>query len=110
MQEALELSVGEMLSSQTPSPRQFTPRTFSFHLSPEVSCEVIIAAKQGGFTVQDIKRLIAMLELQRSFLCDEPLDVTVNVSTPRAQDVVRPAETPVNIANLHEVLASKSTP
>jgi len=109
MQEALELSAEVEVPNPTPEITTFAPRTFSFHLSPDVSCEVTIAAKQGGFTIQDLKRLIAMLELQRSFLCDEPLDVTVNVSTPRAQDVVKPEKTGVNVANLHEVLAAKST-
>ena len=98
MSEVLELSVVESPGREV----KFAARTFSFHLSPDVSCEVAIASKAGGFTVQDIKRLIAMLELQRSFLCDEPLDVTVNVSTPRAQDVVVPANPGVNVANIHE--------
>lgn len=109
MQEALELSGAVVVSDMSPENRLFPTRTFTFDLSPSVSCDVTIDARHGGFTVQDIKRLIAMLELQRSFLCDEPLDVTVNVSTPRAQDVVQPEKNAVNVANLHEVLAAKST-
>ena len=107
MQEALELSAVDAMPN---SDRTFAPRTFSFHLSPDVSCEVSLVSKAGGFTVQDIKRLIAMLELQRSFLCDEPLDVTVNVSTPRAQDVVPSSNHAVNVAKLQEVLGANSTP
>lgn len=108
MSEVLELSaVAEI--DQAPKVTRFKSRTFSFHLSPEVTCEVQLVSKSEGFTVQDIKRLIAMLELQRSFLLDEPLDVTVTVTSPRAQDAVNSTPKSVNVANALAALDGKST-
>lgn len=54
-----------------------------FNLSPTVSARVIIKSRDNsGWTMGELKRLIAVLELQRAFLAGEPLDVHVRVSTP----------------------------
>jgi DNA-binding transcriptional MerR regulator len=79
-----------------------------FSLSDDTDVTIEIKTASGkGFTMQDIKRLIALLELQRSFLADEPLDVIVSVVSPRASRVVENVTKGVNVANIAEVLQGK---
>lgn len=100
MSEALELSAADVMPSE---------RTISFQLARETTCAVTFKGLPGPLQVQDIKRLIAMLELVRSFMCDEPLDVTVMVSSPRAQDAMSPAESGVNVAKFLDAVATKAS-
>lgn len=68
---------------QSIEPQRFPDAGFDFNLSPTASAQVIIRSRDGkGWTMQDYKRLVAILELQRSFLADEPIDVSVRVTTP----------------------------
>lgn len=79
-----------------------------FSLSDETDVLIEIkTAGSKGFTMQDIKRLIALLELQRSFLADEPLDVIVSVVSPRATAVVENVTKPVSIQAMADVLSGK---
>lgn len=89
-------------------PRRFADRTMEFSLSDETDVLIEIkTAGSKGFTMQDIKRLIALLELQRSFLADEPLDVIVSVVSPRATAVVENVTKPVSIQAMADVLSGK---
>lgn len=59
-----------------------------FALSPNTSAKVELTTRDGkGWTLRELKRLLALLELQRSFLADEPLEVSVSVSSPRPQAI-----------------------
>ena len=102
MSEALDLAQAVQLdqpntiqatSSNGESEQRYQCSDFEFALSSSVIAFVKFQnINKAGFTIQELKRLIALLELQRSFLAEEPLDVTVTVSTPRPQEQSRPAE------------------
>jgi hypothetical protein len=63
---------------------RFDDDTIEFALSPNTSASVSIRTRDSkGWTLRELKRLLALLELQRSFLADEPLEVSVSVSSPR---------------------------
>jgi hypothetical protein len=51
-----------------------------------VKAELKIASLDGsGWTLKDLEKAIAMLELHRSMLADEPLGVRVEVFSPRTK-------------------------
>lgn len=64
----------------------FPDTSFQFHTSSRVKAELKIASLDGsGWTLKDLEKAIAMLELHRSMLADEPLGVRVEVFSPRAK-------------------------
>lgn len=74
--------VGPRPEPQQP-PKGFPDMGLDFNLSPTCSARVVIQGRDGsGWELQDLTRLLAALELQRSFIARDPLDVHVSVSTP----------------------------
>lgn len=70
---------------QPSKPNEFPPLTLDLALSPTSHARIQVTGVEGrGWTLQDFARLIAFLELQRSFLADEPLNVSVAVTSPQA--------------------------
>ena len=66
-------------------PPRYPDLSLDFNLGPTTAARVQIVTTDGkGWTPQELGRLIAFLELQRSFLADEPLTVHVSVSSPQA--------------------------
>lgn len=66
------------------NPARFPDMDVGINLGPTVAARVQIASTDGkGWTLAEFRRLVAFLELQRSFLADEPLNVTVHFGTPR---------------------------
>lgn len=65
-------------------PPRYPDLSLDFNLGPTTAARVQIITTDGkGWTPQELGRLIAFLELQRSFLADEPLTVHVSVSSPK---------------------------
>lgn len=61
----------------------YGPIDFEFWTSSKVAAKVTLNPMDSyGWTVQDLSNLIALLELQRSMLADERLDVSVTVASP----------------------------
>jgi hypothetical protein len=73
--------------------------SLDFNLSPTCAARVVVQSRDGkGWTLGDLARLVAVLELQRSFLAGEPLNVEVRVSTPPpANPQSAPAQRPASI-------------
>ena len=105
--QAMQASDSQAPSSSGETETRYQCNEFEFALSSSVIAFVKFQnIRKDGFTIQELKRLIALLELQRSFLAEEPLDVTVTVSTPRPREALGSAEIPVNVADPLTVLRS----
>lgn len=66
---------------------------FEFWTSSKVAATVTINPQDNyGWSVQDMSNLIALLELQRSMLADEKLNVSVTVASPIAKNRSDPIE------------------
>lgn len=104
MQEALDLSPEAAMTDRHPD------QDFQYHTSSTCTVSISIATRGNiGWTLADLGKLIALLELQRSMLADEPLDVRVTVSSPTPRERLNPSENPVNeVKRLTEVINANS--
>ncbi len=68
-----------------PTEPRFQDLSLDINLSRTVCARVQIMSTDGkGFSLTEFRRLIAALEIQRSFLAEEPLEVSVRFATPKA--------------------------
>ena len=93
MLEASDLSPEVVMTDRHPD------EDFKYHTSSQCTITVSIKTRNGtGWTLNDIGKLIALLELQRSMLADEPLDVKVTVASPMPREASQSPLTLVNTA------------